>query len=96
MRQMREAVGNFPLTDKGINKATPPCKWANISRRSWYYCSHKSKPKVNEHLASQIKDHIERHPSDGYRSVAWYLQLNKNTVQRIFQLKNWQVRKRSW
>ena len=70
------------------------CKWANISRRSWYYCSHKSKPKVNEHLASQIKDHIERHPSDGYRSVAWYLQLNKNTVQRIFQLKNWQVRKR--
>jgi transposase InsO family protein len=30
-----------------------------------------------------------------YRTVAWLLGFNKNTVQRIFQLKGWQVRKRA-
>src|SRR5690625_7219967 len=38
---------------------------------------------------------IEENPSFGYRTVAWLLGFNKNTVQRIFQLKGWQVRKRS-
>src|ERR1700753_2875760 len=33
-------------------------------------------------------------PSFGYRTVAHLLKFNKNTVQRIFQLKHWQVRKR--
>ncbi|MFT8274961.1 IS3 family transposase, partial [Kerstersia gyiorum] len=33
-------------------------------------------------------------PSFGYRTVAWLLGFNKNTVQRIFQIKGWQVRKR--
>ncbi|WP_420023920.1 DDE-type integrase/transposase/recombinase [Cereibacter azotoformans] len=37
---------------------------------------------------------IEKEPSFGYRTVAWLLGFNKNTVQRVFQLKNWQVRKR--
>ena len=37
---------------------------------------------------------IEKNPSFGYRTVAFLLGFNKNTVQRIFQLKNWQVRKR--
>ncbi len=37
---------------------------------------------------------IETDPSFGYRSVAVLLGMNKNTVQRIFQLKGWQVRKR--
>ena len=35
------------------------------------------------------------YPSYGYRTVAALLRFNKNTVQRIFQLKGWQVRKRS-
>ncbi|MFN3279928.1 MAG: IS3 family transposase, partial [Paracoccus hibiscisoli] len=30
-----------------------------------------------------------------YRTVAWLLGFNKNTVQRVFQLKGWQVRKRA-
>lgn len=30
----------------------------------------------------------------GYRTVAGLLGMNKNTVQRIFQLKGWQVHKR--
>ena len=33
-------------------------------------------------------------PSFGYRTVAWLLGFNKNTVQRIFQIKGWQVRRR--
>lgn len=37
---------------------------------------------------------IEESPSFGYRTVAWLLGFNKNTVQRIFQIKGWQVRKR--
>ena len=30
---------------------------------------------------------IEEEPSFGYRTVAWLLGFNKNTVQRIFQIK---------
>ena len=37
---------------------------------------------------------IEENPSFGYRTVAHLLGFNKNTVQRIFPLKGWQVRKR--
>ena len=37
---------------------------------------------------------IDTLPYAGYRTVAWLLGENKNTVQRIFQLKGWQVRKR--
>ena len=37
---------------------------------------------------------IEKDPSFGYRTVAWLLGLNKNTVLRILQIKGWQVRKR--
>ena len=37
---------------------------------------------------------IEENPSFGYRTVAHLLDFNKNTVQRIFQLMHWQVKKR--
>ncbi len=37
---------------------------------------------------------IEENPSFGYRTVAGLLGFNKNTVQLIFQLKGWQVKKR--
>ncbi len=39
-------------------------------------------------------DHSEQRRAGGYRTVAWLLGFNKNTVQRIFQIKGWQVRKR--
>ena len=45
--------------------------------------------------AKAIKQLIEAEPSLGYRTVAALLGMNKNTVQRVFQLKGWQVRKRS-
>ena len=38
---------------------------------------------------------IDDLPYAGYRTVAWLLGENKNTVQRVFQLKHWQVRKQS-
>jgi len=36
---------------------------------------------------------IEENPSFGYRTVAHLLDMNKNTVQRVFQIMGWQVRK---
>lgn len=36
-----------------------------------------------------IKQMIEENPSFGYRMVAYQLNFNKNTVQRIFQLIHW-------
>ncbi len=39
---------------------------------------------------------IGQEPSFGYRTVAWLPGFNRNTVQRVFQLRGWQVRKRRW
>src|SRR3546814_16234863 len=55
----------------------------------------KAPSKVNADLAWPIKALIEEEPSFGYRTVAGLLDMNKNTVQRIFQIKGWQVRKRA-
>lgn len=71
------------------------CRWFGVARRSVYYRPTKSAPKINPALAEPIKAMIETDPSFGYRTVANLLRLNKNTVQRIFQLKGWQVRKRA-
>jgi putative transposase len=54
----------------------------------------KAAPKLQDHFVKPIKAMIEENPSFGYRTVAHLLGFNKNTVQRIFQLKGWQVRKR--
>jgi hypothetical protein len=45
-------------------------------------------------FAGPIKAMIKENPSFGYRTVAHLLDFNKNAVQRIFQLKGWQVKKR--
>ena len=71
------------------------CCWFEVPRRTYYYRATKSAPKVQEALAAPIKALIEEEPSFGYRTVAGLLEMNKNTVQRIFQLKGWQVRKRA-
>jgi putative transposase len=70
------------------------CQWFDVSRRTFYYRSVKAKPKVKARYAEPIKAMIEENPSFGYRTVAHLLQMNKNTVQRIFQLRRWQVKKR--
>lgn len=71
------------------------CRWFGQPRRTVYYRPTKSPPKVKPELAAPIKALIEAEPSFGYRTVAGLLAMNKNTVQRIFQLKGWQVRKRA-
>lgn len=70
------------------------CRWFGVPRRTVYYRPVKSEPKLQERFVAPIKAMIEENPSFGYRTVAHLLEFNKNTVQRIFQLKGWQVRKR--
>ena len=59
-----------------------------------YYRVQKATPKLQQHFVVPVKAMIEENPSFGYRTVAGLLGFNKNTVQRIFQLKGWQVKKR--
>ncbi|WP_241520855.1 hypothetical protein [Steroidobacter cummioxidans] len=70
------------------------CRWFGIPRRTVYYKATKKPPAVQERFARPIKQMIEENPSFGYRTVAYLLKVNKNTVQRVFQLMHWQVRKR--
>jgi hypothetical protein len=60
-----------------------------------YYKPVKVVPKVDERFSEPIKALIEESPAFDYRTVAHLLGFNKNTVQRIFQIKGWQVRKRA-
>ncbi|MEM1346067.1 MAG: hypothetical protein AAGI34_16000 [Pseudomonadota bacterium] len=53
-----------------------------MPRRTVYYKPTKAAPKV----APAFAELIEKEPAFGYRTVAWLLGFNKNTVQRIFQL----------
>ena len=70
------------------------CAWFGVPRRTVYYKPTKAAPKVDPHFAEPIRAMIDENPSFGYRTVAFLLGFNKTTVQRVFQLKNWQVRKR--
>ncbi|MCD9030113.1 IS3 family transposase [Luteimonas sp. BDR2-5] len=70
------------------------CRWFGVARRSVYYKPTKAAPVVKPELAGPIKALIEAEPSFGYRTVAALLGMNKNTVQRIFQLEGWQCRQR--
>ena len=69
--------------------------WFGVARRSVYYRPHKKAVVVKVCYAEPIKQLIEAEPSFGYRTVAALLGMNKNTVQRVFQLNGWQVHKRS-
>ena len=67
------------------------CRWFEVPRRTFYYQSVKAPPKVQPRFAEPIKALIEDNPSFGYRTVAHLLGFNKNTVQRVFQIRGWQV-----
>ncbi len=71
------------------------CQWFGMPRRTVYYKPTKAAPKVDSKLAEPIKAMTEELPSFGYRTAAYLLRMNKNTVQRIFQLKGGQVKKRA-
>lgn len=94
-RQIICSVQQGLLEDGIAVLVTKLCAWFGMPRRSVYYKSVKSPPKVDPRFAELIKALIEEEPSFGYRTVARLLGFNKNTVQRIFQIKGWQVRKRS-
>ena len=81
--------------DEGVTVSmTKLCQWFGIPWRSAYYRSQRSALKVQPRFVEPIKAMIEENPSFDYRTVAHLLNFNKNTVQRIFQLKSWQVKKR--
>lgn len=71
------------------------CRWFGVARRTVYYQPTKAAPTLRPDLVQPIKALIEEEPSFGYRTVAGLLGMNKNTVQRIFQVMGWQVRKRA-
>jgi len=71
------------------------CKWLGVPRRSIYYKPVKRTPVYDENLVLRVKELIEKHPELGYRRVAFFLKENRKKVQRIFQYKGWQVRKRT-
>ena len=71
------------------------CAWVfGVPRKTVCYRPTKAAPKVDPRFAEPIRTMIGQEPSFGCRTVAWLLGFNKNTVQRVFQLKGWQVRKR--
>jgi putative transposase len=70
------------------------CQWFDIARRSACYRSQLGAPRDQPCSAEPTKAMIEENPSFGYQTVAHLLNLNKNMLQRIFQLKSWLVKKR--
>lgn len=71
------------------------CKLLDYPRRSFYYKSKARQKVVDEALALKVKALIEESPELGYRRVSYYLEENRKKIQRIFQIKGWQVRKRA-
>ena len=69
-------------------------RWFGVPRRTLYYRPTKQARKVNTVLAQKVKELIGELPFAGYRTLAFLLGLNRNTVQRINQIKGWQCRKR--
>ena len=55
------------------------------NQQTVYYKLTKAAPKIDPRFAEPIKAMIEKEPSFGYRTVAWLLGFNKNTVQRVFR-----------
>ncbi|MGQ7247152.1 DDE-type integrase/transposase/recombinase [Halomonas sp. V046] len=70
------------------------CQWLGLPRRTVYYRP-KPRPRViNADLAASVKLALERFPTYSYRRLACVLSENRKPIQRILQLKGWQVRKR--
>ncbi|WP_246057644.1 DDE-type integrase/transposase/recombinase [Arenibacterium halophilum] len=94
-RQLIRTLHEGLLADGLRVPLTKLCTWFGVPRRTVYCKPTKAAPKVDDRFAVPIEAMIEENPSFGYRTVAWLLGFNKNTVQRVFQLKGWQVRKRA-
>jgi len=70
------------------------CRWLGFPRRSLYYRPKSRKRAINADLAVRVKLALERFPTYGYRRLACVLGENRKPIQRILQMKGWQVRKR--
>ena len=69
------------------------CRWLGFPRRSLYYRPKSRKRAINADLAVRVKLALERFPTYGYRRLACVLGENRKPIQRILQMKGWQVRK---
>ncbi|WP_245184859.1 DDE-type integrase/transposase/recombinase [Halomonas salinarum] len=65
-----------------------------LPRRTLYYRPKARRRVINTDLAARVKLALERFPTYGYRRLACVLGENRKPIQRILQLKGWQVRKR--
>jgi len=70
-------------------------RWFGIPRRTLYYRPRTRKRKLDEERVRKVKEKIKEFPTYGYRRIAFLTGMNKKAVQRILQLKGWQVKKRS-
>lgn len=91
---MLEAIQQGLKADGFEVPITKLCSWFGVAQRSVYYKPSQAALRVDPAFAEPIKALIEEEPSFGYRTVANLLGFNKNTVQRVFKPKGWQVRKR--
>ena len=68
------------------------CGWLEVPRRSIYY-KPKARPRIADPaLTERVKLAMQRFPTYGYRRLAIVLGENKKPIQRILQIKGWQVR----
>ena len=65
------------------------CQWVEMPRRTVYHRPIEGIPNVQEKFVKPIKAMIEENFSRGYRTVAYLLGMNKNTVQRVSQCMLW-------
>ena len=67
------------------------CGWLGVPRRSIYY-KPKARPRIADPaLTERVKLAMQRFPTYGYRRLAIVLGENKKPIQRILQIKGWQV-----
>ena len=68
------------------------CRWLKFPRRSFYYQSVNREKRLDPNKVATVKEKTEEYSTYDYRRLALLLRMNKKTVQRIWQLKGWQVK----
>jgi len=70
-------------------------RWFDIPRRTLYYRPKNRERKIDPAKEQKVKEMMEKFSTYGYRRLALLTSINKKAVQRILQIKGWQVRKRA-
>lgn len=80
--------------DEGVTiSRARPCERLGSSQRSTSCLPGRRSRRCRHRVAVSIKVIIEENLSSAYLTVAPLLNVNQTIVQRIFQVKNWQVKK---